>query len=57
MELQRMLDEQMELQRQHLEMIEQQKQELEYQKWQMQFEKEYAVKQYLQMIEEHEIQQ
>lgn len=34
--------------------IERQRQELEYQKWQMQFEKEYAVKQYQQMLEEHE---
>lgn len=57
MELQRLLDEQIEIQKQHLELIEEQKAELEYQKWQMQFEKEYAVKQYMQMIEEHEKEQ
>lgn len=53
-ELQQLLDEQMELQKKQIELIEQQKQEIEYAKWQVQFEREYAVKQYQQMLEEHE---
>jgi hypothetical protein len=41
-----MLEEQKELTRMQLEIIENQKKELERQKWQMQFEKEYAIKQF-----------
>lgn len=38
-----------------LEIIEKQKQELEYQKWQFQFEKDFALKQLQQMMEEAEM--
>lgn len=53
-ELQKMLDEQKELTRQQLQIIENQKKELERQRWEMTYEKEFAIKQFQQMVEEAE---
>lgn len=56
-ELQRKLDEHLLVHKEHMEAFEKQKKELESARWQVQFEKEFAVKQYQTMMEENEREQ